>query len=268
MSEKTASLVHGSTRMTIGKIHNRLATAIIAVAAIVTPARAADSLPSAMLGTWCTQPDDSQGTPMKRCAPGAPDAINMRRDAMVSKDDRCRVVSVTTKSATRWVVSHVCDSRRDRRYDWTYFRVGTLYLAQVGTFAVIEEEKPRLHVSGCFTRTYDRAHLAKHPDQLVTSMRLHIVSDGSFALRVTKRGDDAVLEADGTCVAKLKGVLCSAGVAGSVRVSSSGRDRAVLLYLDDQIQMTAGHESGWLDRGKDDFVFRLDRAAERACKGM
>src|ERR1700745_3419702 len=27
---------------------------------------------------------------------------------------------------------------------------------------------------GCFTRTYDRAHLARHPDQVVTAVKLHI----------------------------------------------------------------------------------------------
>jgi hypothetical protein len=29
-------------------------------------------------------------------------------------------------------------------------------------------------VLGCFVRTYDKAHLAKHPDQLVTAVKLHI----------------------------------------------------------------------------------------------
>jgi hypothetical protein len=27
---------------------------------------------------------------------------------------------------------------------------------------------------GCFTRSYERAHLARHPDQLVTAVKLHI----------------------------------------------------------------------------------------------
>jgi hypothetical protein len=29
-------------------------------------------------------------------------------------------------------------------------------------------------VLGCFVRTYDKAHLARHPDQLVTAVKLHI----------------------------------------------------------------------------------------------
>jgi hypothetical protein len=30
------------------------------------------------------------------------------------------------------------------------------------------------NVLGCFTRTYDKTHLANHPDQLVTAVRLRI----------------------------------------------------------------------------------------------
>jgi hypothetical protein len=28
---------------------------------------------------------------------------------------------------------------------------------------------------GCFARAYDKAHLAEHPDQLVTAVKLHII---------------------------------------------------------------------------------------------
>jgi hypothetical protein len=248
-------------------------------------ASAADSLPSAMLGTWCTQPDDAQGTPMKRCAPGAPDAISMTRHAMNSDREHCRIVSVTTKSATRWLVEHVCDSRLDRLYGWTFFRDGeSLYLAQVGTFTPLEGEPPRAGQSGCFTRIYNKAHLAKRPDQLVTSTRLHIVSDGSFALRVTKRGSDDVLSTDGTCAPKQRGLLCHVEAkdggsfrivpkgSGSFGVVPSGRD-AALLYLNDRIAMVTNSEDSdeserWLSAGKDDDVFRLDRVDARACREM
>ena len=29
------------------------------------------------------------------------------------------------------------------------------------------------NVLGCFVRVYDKAHLAKHPDQIVTAVKLH-----------------------------------------------------------------------------------------------
>jgi hypothetical protein len=59
---------------------------------------------------------------------------------------------------------------------------------------------------GCYSRIYDRAHLGKHPDQLVTSMRLLLTLDGGFVLRVTLRGSDAVLSTDGTCAQRPYGL--------------------------------------------------------------
>lgn len=124
----------------------------------------------------------------------------------------------------------------------------------------------------CYNRVYTREHLAKRPEQTVTSVLLHIVSDGGFALQVTRRGSDDVLAADGSCMQKLKGLLCrvDAKDGGSVRVVPSGRDGA-LLYLDDRIQVTVTDSDGpaqWLSAGKDDDVFQLNRVAERACRGM
>jgi hypothetical protein len=59
----------------------------------------------------------------------------MTRHAMESEHDRCRVVAVTTMSATRWLVSLDCKAAPDKRYGWTFFRHGeTLYLTPVGTF--------------------------------------------------------------------------------------------------------------------------------------
>src|SRR5262249_17747049 len=105
------------------------------LAAIVTSASAADSLPSAMLGTWCTQEDDDRGTPMTRCAPGSPNVIRMTPHAMDTQDGRCRVVSVRTLSAARWVVTVECEAEPDRTYGWQFFRAGaTLYLTPFGGF--------------------------------------------------------------------------------------------------------------------------------------
>jgi hypothetical protein len=259
-----------------------------------------------MLGAWCKQPDAAQveepeaenlhilrDTPMKRCAPGSPDATTMTRRAMDSEHDHCRIVSVTTRSATRWLVEHVCDSRPGRRYGWTFFRDGELlYLAQVGTFTFTgEENEPRRaghDAPGCYSRVYDKAHLAKHPDQLVTSMRLLVTDDDGFALRVTLRGRDDALYTQGWYSQKPYGLLCRGwpGVrpgkitdpirsvgrvatdGGSVRISSRGRG-TVMLHLDDRIQILAeGHEPEWLSSGKDDDVLRLDRADRRACGEM
>jgi hypothetical protein len=45
--------------------------------------------------------------------------------------------------------------------------IGALFLATGAAHAETD-------VLGCFVRAYDKAHLAKHPDQLVTSVKLHI----------------------------------------------------------------------------------------------
>jgi hypothetical protein len=118
----------------------RLALTLAALVALAThDARAqaqSDSLPQAMLGTWCPQKDDKQGTPMKRCAPGSPNVIRMMPHAMDTKSGgRCRVVSVKTLSATRWTVAFDCEAEPDRTYGWQFFRAGvTLYLTPTGGF--------------------------------------------------------------------------------------------------------------------------------------
>src|SRR5262249_26920148 len=126
----------------------------------------------------------------------------------------------------------------------------------------------------CYNRVYTREHLAKQPDQLVTSMRLQIVPDGGFALHVTRRGSDDVLGADGACKQKSRGLLCTVDGkdGGSFRVvPTNGRD--VLLYIDDRIRVSLmegeGDDPGvWLSAGKSDDVLRLNRVAERVCRGM
>jgi hypothetical protein len=46
---------------------------------------------------------------------------------------------------------------------------------------------------GCFTRTYDRQHLAQHPDQLITAVKLKIYPNPSdratlwFAIQMQRR---------------------------------------------------------------------------------
>ena len=70
---------------------------------------------------------------------------------------------------------------------------------------------------GCFARVYDRAHLARHPDQIITDVRLHIVKSPTggaphahdFALRMRVRGRDKTLSTVGLCRADPPGVASS-----------------------------------------------------------
>jgi hypothetical protein len=124
---------------------------------------------------------------------------------------------------------------------------------------------------GCFGRTYDRAHLARHPDQLVTAMRLHLTPD-SFGLWVWLRGRDDELSAGGKCLQKPSGFFCRVGTHdradnNGVRIASRGRD-TVMVYVDDPILMYYGiDDTELLSPGKDDDVFRLDRVDARMCRG-
>jgi hypothetical protein len=71
------------------------------------------------------------------------------------------------------------------------------------------------NVLGCFVRTYDKTHLAKHPDQLVTSVKLHVyhpppdvardagwpsAQDATWMkMEVKVRGRDVILTTGGIC---------------------------------------------------------------------
>jgi hypothetical protein len=79
----------------------------------------------------------------------------------------------------------------------------------------------------CFARGYDRAHLARHPDQLVKNVKLHIVKSPTrkppfahdFALRMRVRGRDEPLSTVGLCRADPPGVDCFVECdGGSLRV--------------------------------------------------
>jgi hypothetical protein len=134
---------------------------------------------------------------------------------------------------------------------------------------------------GCFTRTYDRAHLSRHPDQLVTSVRFRIKRPPPdvlvkywFDLEVRVRGRDKALRTSGICDEKAPGLHCFVECdGGSVEVSPRGSH--VMMYLNDRIRVAeCGKElmddgSGEELRGaKDDRVFRLDRVNDAACRRM
>src|SRR6266508_3978051 len=68
---------------------------------------------------------------------------------------------------------------------------------------------------GCFTRSYDRAHLAQHPDQLVSAIKLRIYRPPPgnpdkywFLAQFKLRGKDEILRTSGICNEKASGVRC------------------------------------------------------------
>jgi hypothetical protein len=136
------------------------------------------------------------------------------------------------------------------------------------------------NVRGCFVRVYDKAHLAKQPDQLVTSVKLHIFKPDPgagppdaryhwFTLKAKVRGRDKTLHTSGLCTEEAFGLSCRVECdGGGVNVAPRG-DHA-MMYLEgirmftcDQEETPDGGEE--LSGGKDDRVFRLNRVNERAC---
>jgi hypothetical protein len=131
---------------------------------------------------------------------------------------------------------------------------------------------------GCFTRAYDRAHLARHPDQLVAAVKLRIyrpppgnLNKYWFLAQFRLRGKDEPLRTSGICNEKASGLYCGVECdGGGVDVIPRARD--AMMYLDrirvaacGEDTLTGGQE---LTGGKDDRVFRLDRVDEAACAGM
>jgi hypothetical protein len=126
---------------------------------------------------------------------------------------------------------------------------------------------------GCFARVYDKAHLAKHPDQLVTAVKLHIKKwkdekSFEFALKVKVRGRNETLHTGGSCHKGESGLSCSVECDGG-GINVVPRADHAMMYVE-RIRM-ARCDSDYVDSGedlsggKDDRVFRLNRVGEREC---
>jgi hypothetical protein len=125
---------------------------------------------------------------------------------------------------------------------------------------------------GQYTRVYDRAHLASHPDQLVTAVKLRIKrpppDSGSkywFDLEVRVRGRNGLLKTTGLCRDEASGLRCMVECdGGGIRVEPRGdhvmmrleRIRMVTCDQDIENVMDGGEE---VSGGKDDKLFRLYR---------
>lgn len=144
----------------------------------------------------------------------------------------------------------------------------------------------------CFVRRYDAAHLARHPLQKVTGMRLLVDSepgaegDGrgyNFRMGVTFRDKSGRFESGGSCGVHFDddkagtlmlgcGVDCDGGGIG-VEMAKGDKDDAVLLKLErvriwkpDDTSDDDDFQS--LSAGADDGTFRLDRVALDECRSL
>jgi hypothetical protein len=149
--------------------------------------------------------------------------------------------------------------------------------------------------SACFGRAYDRAHLASHPDQLVTSMRLLVhrrsasaanrqhLGDEPFDMRmsVTIRGRSEVFRTTASCrwndnsAGYSAALLCMVDCdGGGLALQTSQIRNAIRVRLDyplgriamsESCETPEGNDVFVLNAGKDDKEFRLDRTRANEC---
>jgi hypothetical protein len=137
-------------------------------------------------------------------------------------------------------------------------------------------------IKGCFARVYDRTHLAQHPDQIITAVKLRIYPSPSgshyaryFSVRMERRGEDKALHSEGYC--EQHGSVTSCYVecdGGGIRVFPQSNS-TILMRLG-RLTMSACADED-IDRGaaivevtggKDDHEFLLNRADDAACGGI
>ena len=141
----------------------------------------------------------------------------------------------------------------------------------------------------CFKRRYDAAHLAKHPEQKVTGMRLLVSAEMvpedkqlnyNFQLAIEYRDRKGKFETSGNCghpsaqeesPDKMHlgcGVDCD---GGGISIEMTNGDKSTLISVDsvavwDMTNKDA--ERAGFDGGADDHLFRLDRAKLDACQSL
>jgi hypothetical protein len=142
----------------------------------------------------------------------------------------------------------------------------------------------------CFVRSYDKAHLAKHPRQKVTDMKLLVGAERlpedaevsySFRVNVKLRTHKGELESFSSCghaeasEDPKEGMSIHCGGecgGGGLNISPATGDKAVMLNLDDigvwPVSKPEEASDLRLSAGRDDKVFRLDRVSTDICAAM
>jgi len=142
----------------------------------------------------------------------------------------------------------------------------------------------------CFVRSYDKAHLAKHPRQKVTDMKLLVGAERlpedaqvsySFRVNVKLRTHKGELESFSSCGHAEASENPKDGMSihcggecggGGLNISPATGDKAVMLNLDDigiwPVSKPEEASDLRLNAGRDDKVFRLDRVSNDICAAM
>jgi hypothetical protein len=152
-----------------------------------------------------------------------------------------------------------------------------------------KEPAAKANTYACFVRTYDADHLGRHPYQKVTSMKLLYTSEmfegntalgQHFRLGVTFRNKRGAYDSSGSCnhfrsdegKGEIRfgcGVDCD---GGGISIAMNKDDKSVLVRLSRvriwQNSRPDDEASDSLVAGKDDAIFRLDRAPLEECRTL
>lgn len=148
--------------------------------------------------------------------------------------------------------------------------VGLLVAGTVCGSADLAAAAPPL---GCFERTYDAAHLRKHPGQQVTRLWLRIgAADDTigFSMNVWIRGKRQVWRAGGTCTPSGDGWMCRPDTDGAspLAITRQGKtlrlDNPGTLKIEDDV--TGPDLNDAILAGPGDASFVLRAASDRLCK--
>lgn len=152
-----------------------------------------------------------------------------------------------------------------------------------------QEPAAKANTYACFVRKYDADHLARHPDQKVTGMKLLFTSElfegntsleQHFRLGVSFRSKRGAYDSSGSCsyfhpedapreIRYGCGVDCD---GGGINIAMGKDDKSTIVRLDRvriwQNNKPDDEAGGELTAGKDDAIFRLDRASLDECKSL
>jgi len=141
----------------------------------------------------------------------------------------------------------------------------------------------------CFARTYDAAHLNKHPKQKVTALLFQIRyhrhdpepehPEGQrnyyFGMAAKLKGQKKTLYASGECTAGAKGIRCGVECdGGGVDLQHDARTGALTVSFEDRhsyLRMSVGcgeDKTVDLKPGADDRVFQLRKASLPTCRAL
>ena len=138
--------------------------------------------------------------------------------------------------------------------------------------------------SACFARRYDASHLAQHPKQKVSAMKLLLTAEKTpdeptvhmYKIGVQFRGKPGNFDGDSACSyliddegKKETSFNCGAECGGGgFEVAMAKDDKSVIVRVDTIGIYDRKHPDGdllTLEGGKDDKVFRLDRVDNAEC---